>query len=548
MCKKMLVTNALPYANGSLHLGHILEAIQTDIWVRYHRSIGREIYYVCADDAHGAPIMLHARKLGITPEELIAQVAKEHKSSFDAFNISFDHYHTTHSEENRQLAEKVYVKNREAGHIATRTITQAYDPIEQMFLPDRYVKGECPRCGASDQYGDNCEKCGAAYSPVELKNPYSVLSGVTPVGKESLHYFFKLADFEPMLKQWTQESGSVQAEVGRKLAEWFAAGLRDWDISRDSPYFGFKIPGAEDKYFYVWLDAPIGYMASFKALCDIRGLDFNEFWSRESDAELFHFIGKDITYFHALFWPALLEGAGYRKPTAIFTHGFLVANGEKMSKSRGTFISADNYMEHLDPEFLRYYFCAKMSSGIHDIDFNPVDFVQRVNADLIGKYVNIASRCAGFLKKGFDSVLSLECAEPELVGEFVEAGEVIGDCYRRREYGQAVRDIMALADRANQYIDEKKPWVLAREEGAGQELHDVCSVGINLFRLITIYLHPVLPVTTGKAQEYLNLGSLAWSSRHVALVGRAVSDFSPLLMRIQSSHVEDMLEKCWEKR
>ncbi|MCA3191969.1 methionine--tRNA ligase [Cupriavidus sp.] len=544
MSKKMLVTNALPYANGSLHLGHILEAIQTDIWVRYHRGTGHETYYVCADDAHGAPIMLHARKLGITPQALIEQVAQEHKANFAAFYISFDHYHTTDSDENRQLVETVYLKNRAAGHIATRLITQAYDPQEHMFLPDRYVKGECPRCGASDQYGDNCEKCSATYTPVELKNPYSVLSGATPVKKESLHYFFKLTDFEPMLRKWSQESGSVQAEVSRKLAEWFEAGLRDWDISRDSPYFGFKIPDTEDKYFYVWLDAPIGYMASFKVLCDKNGLDFDEFWSSESNTELYHFIGKDITYFHTLFWPALLEGAGYRKPTAIFTHGFLNANGEKMSKSRGTFINANNYLDHLDPEYLRYYFAAKLGSGIHDIDFNLSDFLQRVNSDLIGKYINIASRCASFISKRFDNTLSLTCTEPELLASFVEAGKFLGECYEKREYGQAVREIMALADRANQYIDEKKPWIIAKEAGQDQVLHEICSVGINLFRLLTIYLQPVLPETARKVCEYLNLDALEWHHRAQPLVGHTVNDFSPLMKRVEAVQVEAMLESA----
>lgn len=544
MSKKMLVTNALPYANGSIHLGHILEAIQTDIWVRYHRGTGQETYYVCADDAHGAPIMLHAQKLGITPQTLIEQVAQEHEANFAAFYISFDHYHTTDSEENRQLAETVYLRNRAAGHITTRLITQAYDPQEHMFLPDRYVKGECPRCGAPDQYGDNCEKCSATYTPVELKNSYSVISGAKPVERESLHYFFKLTDFEAMLRQWTQESGSVQAEVSHKLAEWFEVGLREWDISRDAPYFGFRIPDTEDKYFYVWLDAPIGYMASFKALCDKKGLDFDEFWSRESGAELYHFIGKDITYFHTLFWPALLEGAGYRKPTAIFTHGFLTTNGEKMSKSRGTFINANNYLEHLDPEYLRYYFAAKLGSGIHDIDLNLSDFVQRVNADLIGKYVNIASRCAGFIKKRFDNTLSGECTEPGLFGSFVEAGELIGECYEKREYGQAAREIMALADRANQYIDEKKPWVIAKETGREQALHDICSVGINLFRLLTIYLQPVLPETARKVCDYLNLDALEWRHRATPLVGHTLNDFSPLMKRIEAAQVEAMLDSA----
>jgi methionyl-tRNA synthetase len=541
MQNKILVTNALPYANGSLHLGHILEAVQTDVWVRFLRSIGREVYYVCADDAHGAPIMLHARRLGVEPEELISRVAEEHLSNFAAFGISFDHYHSTHSEENRELVELVYLRNSEAGHITKRSVVQAYDAKERMFLSDRYIKGDCPRCSAHDQYGDSCEKCGATYAPTDLGNPYSVLSGDAPVQKESEQLFFKLADFEPMLRQWTQDGEHVQGEVGRKLAEWLDAGLRDWAISREAPYFGFQIPETEDKYFYVWVDAPIGYMASFRALCNRRGFDFDEFWSKEARTELYHFIGKDIAYFHTLFWPALLEGAGFRKPTAVFTHGFLTTNGEKMSKSRGTFISADDYLRHLHPEHLRYYFATKLGPGIDDVDLNLVDFVLRVNSDLIGKFVNIASRCSSFIARRFGNVLSSNCAEPMLLQHFADAGDSIAGHYWRREYGHAMREIMALADRANQYIDEKKPWVMAKTGGEEAALHEVCSVGINLFRILAIYLHPVLPDTSAKVCTYLNITHLDWMSRTTLLSNHEVADFSPLLTRVQSESVEAMV-------
>ena len=541
MTRRILITSALPYANGSIHLGHLVEYIQTDIWARFQRGQGHETYYVCADDAHGTPIMLHAQKLGITAEALIENVSAEHQTDFAAFHIQFDHYHSTHSEENRQLAQTIYLRNRDKGHITTRTITQAFDPKENMFLPDRFIKGECPRCGAADQYGDNCEVCGATYSPTELKNAYSAVSGAKPIEKESLHYFFKLADFEKMLKDWTH-SGSLQPEVAHKLSEWFDAGLREWDISRDAPYFGFEIPESDGKFFYVWMDAPVGYMASFKALCEKRNLNFDDFWSKNTDAELYHFIGKDIIYFHTLFWPAMLEGADFRKPTAVFAHGFLTVNGHKMSKSRGTFIKASTYLEHLNPEYLRYYFATKLSGHIQDIDLNLEDFSQRVNADLVGKYVNIASRCAGFIKKRFNNQLSVSCTETELYQDFVKAGNDIAKHYENREYCHAMREIMTLADRANQYIDEKKPWVIAKQEGQDAALHDICSVGINLFRILTTYLQPVLPVTAQKACDYLNLDQLSWHERSAPLVSHSVNIFKPLMQRIETTQIDAMIE------
>ena len=481
--RKILITSALPYANGSIHLGHMVEYIQTDIWSRFQKLQGHECYYVCADDAHGTPIMLRARGEGIEPEDLIARVWKEHTEDFAGFGIDFDNYHSTHSDENKACASLIYERNRDAGHIARRTISQAYDPEANMFLPDRFIKGTCPKCGAEDQYGDNCEACGATYSPTELKNPVSAVSGATPIEKDSEHLFFKLADFEKTLKDWHQ-AGHVQAEMANKLDEWFEAGLADWDISRDAPYFGFEIPDAPNKYFYVWLDAPIGYMASFRNLCDKKGIDFDSFWKADSDAELYHFIGKDIIYFHALFWPAMLQGAGFRMPTSVFAHGFLTVDGAKMSKSRGTFVKARTYLKHLNPEYLRYYFAAKLSSKIDDLDLNLEDFAQRVNADLVGKVVNIASRNAGFIKKRFDNKLSATCSEPELYQSFVDAGDQIAAHYENRDYGRAIREIMALADKANQYIDDKAPWVIAKEEGKDQELHDISSVGINLFRVL----------------------------------------------------------------
>ncbi|MDT8281897.1 MAG: methionine--tRNA ligase, partial [Gammaproteobacteria bacterium] len=451
--RNILVTSALPYANGPIHLGHLVEYIQTDIWARFQRIRNNTCYYVCADDAHGTPIMLRARQDGVTPEELIAATQKEHEADFKDFLINFDNYYTTHSTENKEFACSIYLKLREHGHIDTRTIKQAYDPEAEMFLPDRFIKGTCPKCGADDQYGDNCEVCGATYDSTELKNPVSAVSGATPIEKDSEQYFFKLSHFTEMLQEWLN-SGHVQPEIANKLNEWFEEGLQDWDISRNAPYWGFEIPDAPGKYFYVWLDAPIGYMASFKNLCDRTGINFDDFWSAGSKNELYHFIGKDIARFHTLFWPAVLEGAGYRKPSAVFCHGFLTVNGQKMSKSRGTFIKARTYLNHLNPEYLRYYYTAKLSSGVDDIDLNLEDFMQRVNSDLVGKVVNIASRCAGFIAKNFDGKLSNELPDMELYNSMVAAGEQIADFYEKREYNKAVREIMAQADKANVYIDE----------------------------------------------------------------------------------------------
>ncbi|MBD3609004.1 MAG: methionine--tRNA ligase [Gammaproteobacteria bacterium] len=550
--RKILVTSALPYANGSIHLGHLVEYIQTDVWVRFQKMRGHQCTYVCADDAHGTPIMLRAQREGITPDELVARIKEEHVADFAAFNINFDNFHSTHSEENRELASHIYTQLEKAGHIARRTIKQAYDPEKEMFLPDRFIKGTCPKCGAEDQYGDNCEACGATYSPTELKNAVSAVSGATPIEKESEHYFFKLGDFEQMLKEWIGHghgtSSTIQPAIASKLGEWFEAGLQDWDISRDKPYFGFQIPGTEDKYFYVWLDAPIGYMASFKNLCDrTEGLNFDDYFARDSHTELYHFIGKDIAYFHTLFWPAMLEGAGYRKPTAVFCHGFLTVNGQKMSKSRGTFVNARTYLDHLDPEYLRYYFSAKLSDGIDDLDLNLDDFIARVNSDLVGKVVNIASRCAGFIKKRFDGKLSDTCSEPGLYNEFVEAGKTIADSYERREFGRAIRDIMALADKANVYIDEKQPWVIAKEEGKDQELHDICSTGINLFRVLMTYLAPVLPVMAEKVTDFLNLESMQWHNCAQPLTAHGINKFKPLMTRVEKDKVDAMLEASKEE-
>ncbi|MEW8124506.1 MAG: methionine--tRNA ligase, partial [Candidatus Thiodiazotropha endolucinida] len=479
--RKILITSALPYANGPIHIGHLVEYIQTDIWSRFQKMRGHQCTYVCADDAHGTPIMLRARQEDIEPEALIARVAKEHQADFADFRVDFDNYHSTHSPENQACANTIYERNRDGDHIVKRTITQAYDPVEQMFLPDRFIKGTCPnpKCGADDQYGDNCEVCGSSYSPAELKNPVSAISGAVPEQRESDHYFFKLADFENMLKEWTG-GGHVQSEVSNKLGEWFEAGLQEWDISRDAPYFGFEIPDHPGKYFYVWLDAPIGYMASFRNLCDkTDGLDFDEYWAEGSETELYHFIGKDIIYFHTLFWPAMLHGAGFRTPSAVYAHGFLTVDGAKMSKSRGTFIKARTYLNHLNPEYLRYYFAAKLGSGVDDIDLNLEDFAQRVNSDLVGKVVNIASRCAGFITKRFDGKLADQVTEQTLFNDFVNAGGAIAEHYEKREFSRAVREIMALADRANQYIDEQKPWVVAKEEGKEAVLQAICSDGLN---------------------------------------------------------------------
>ncbi|MCP4285725.1 MAG: methionine--tRNA ligase [Gammaproteobacteria bacterium] len=544
--RKILVTSALPYANGPIHIGHLVEYIQTDIWVRFQKMRGNHCIYVCADDAHGTPIMLRARQEGIEPEQLIDAVALEHRADFAEFNVDFDNYHSTHSEENRYFANTIYQRNRDKGHISNRTITQAYDPEEKMFLPDRFIKGECPKCGAKEQYGDNCEVCGASYSPSELINPVSAISGATPEQRESEHYFFKLGDFESLLKTWTR-GGHLQKEVSNKLDEWFEAGLQEWDISRDAPYFGFEIPDHPGKYFYVWMDAPIGYMASFKNLCDrIDGLEFDDFWKPDSNAELYHFIGKDIIYFHALFWPAMLHGADYRTPTAIFSHGFLTVDGLKMSKSRGTFIKARSYLDHLNPEYLRYYFAAKLGSGVEDIDLNLEDFIARVNSDLVGKVVNIASRCAGFIRKRFDNRLAGELSEPDLFNQFSAAGSTIAELYERREFSRAVREIMTLADRANQYIDDKKPWVMAKQEGRDAELHAVCSMGLNLFRLLIGYLRPILPATTELSEAFLRVEPLTWDILSTPLTDHEIAKFKPLMTRAEQTQIDAMVKDSKE--
>jgi methionyl-tRNA synthetase len=541
MSRKILVTSALPYANGSIHLGHLVETIQTDIWVRFQKLNGNTCFYICADDAHGTPIMISAQKQEISPEALIKQVHVEHQKDFAAFHIEFDNYYSTHSEENRHLSELIYQRLNENGDIEKRVIEQAFDPKENMFLPDRFIKGTCPRCDTPDQYGDNCENCGATYSPMELKNPVSAISGVPPIKKESEHYFFRIDKHQENLKKWVK-SGTLQAQVSNKLQEWFDAGLQAWDISRDAPYFGFEIPNAPGKYFYVWLDAPVGYMASFKNYCEQHPeINFDEYWNNNSNTELYHFIGKDIVYFHALFWPAMLEGANFRKPTAIFAHGFLTVNGQKMSKSRGTFITAARYLEYLNPDYLRYYYAAKLSSNIDDFDLNFDDFIQRVNADLIGKIVNIASRCASFINKLFDNQLATELSEPQLFQQFIAAGKHIAADYEAREYHRAVRQIMNLADLANQYIDAKKPWQLAKEENQAAEVQAVCTMGLNLFKILIAYLKPILPVMAKNVEEFLNINPLNWENYSQALVNHSIKPFTPLMQRIDPKKVEAML-------
>jgi methionyl-tRNA synthetase len=538
--RKILVTSALPYANGPIHLGHLVEYIQTDIWVRFQKQRGNQCTYVCADDAHGTPIMLKADQMGISPQQLIDQVSQEHQRDFSGFLVNFDNYYSTHSEENKEFAELIYTRLRDKGHIARRTITQAYDPEKEMFLPDRFIKGECPKCGAADQYGDSCEKCGATYSPTELKNAYSAVSGAKPIEKDSEHYFFKLEDFEEFLKGWVDTH--VQDQMKHKLNEWFESGLQQWDISRDAPYWGFEIPDAPGKYFYVWLDAPIGYMASFKNWADKNGVDFDEYWSEDSTAELYHFIGKDIAYFHTLFWPAELHGAGFRTPTGVFCHGFLTVDGQKMSKSRGTFIMAETYLKHLRPEYLRYYFAAKLGSGIDDIDLNLEDFRLRVNADLVNKVINIASRCAGFITKKFDGQLDSKLAEPALYEEAIALADTIATAYEKREYAKAMREIMALADKANQYIDAAEPWVLAKQEGKEAEVQACCTMGINLFRVIINYLAPVLPEVAEEAKAFLNIDSLAWDAIKTPLLSHKVEKFKPLMQRVEPEKIEAVIE------
>jgi methionyl-tRNA synthetase len=554
MPRKILVTAALPYANGSIHLGHLVEHIQTDIWVRYQKMRGNECYFVCADDTHGTPIMLRAASEGITPEALIERIYSEHVRDFRSFYIGFDNYYTTHSAETRHYANDIYTKLKAAGMIETREIQQFYDPVKEMFLPDRYIRGTCPKCHAPDQYGDSCEACGAAYQPTELENPYSQVSGVKPVLKESEHLFFKLTECAEFLKKWTR-SGTLQNEAANKLDEWLHAELKDWDISRDAPYFGFEIPGSPGKYFYVWLDAPIGYMGSFRNLCDKKGINFNEFWQQEAqensgtagsnETELYHFIGKDILYFHALFWPSGLHFAGYRAPSGVFVHGFLTVNGEKMSKSRGTFITAESYAKFLNPEYLRYYYAAKLNGSMGDIDLSFSDFLARVNSDLVGKFINLASRTAGFITKRFDGKLSEQLPPLELLDTLLSADtwERIGDYYETREYGKAVREIMALVDSANQYVNDQKPWDLAKADGQSDKLHEVCSVCINLFRAFTVYLKPILPKLASDVQDFLNLEEkdMAWGESR-PLIGCAIKPFQHLMTRVETRQIDSLIE------
>ncbi|AVO56340.1 methionine--tRNA ligase [Ectopseudomonas mendocina] len=544
--RKILVTSALPYANGSIHLGHMLEYVQTDMWVRFQKLRGNQAIYVCADDAHGSAIMLRAEKEGITPEQLIDGVRAEHMADFADFGVDFDNFHSTHSPENRELSEAIYKALNENGHIATRSVTQYFDPEKGMFLADRFIKGTCPKCAAEDQYGDNCEKCGATYEPTELKDPRSAISGAVPVLKDSKHFFFKLPQFQDMLQKWTR-SGTLQEAVANKLAEWLDSGLQEWDISRDAPYFGFEIPGEPGKYFYVWLDAPIGYMASFKNLCARRpDLDFDAFWGKDSTAELYHFIGKDIVNFHALFWPAMLEGAGYRKPTGVNVHGYLTVNGQKMSKSRGTFIKARTYLDHLNPEYLRYYYASKLGRGVDDLDLNLEDFVQKVNSDLVGKVVNIASRCAGFIHKGNAGVLVTANPEPALWEAFQVAAPSIAEAYEARDFSRAMREIMALADRANAWIADKAPWALNKIEGKQAEVQEICALGINLFRQLIILLKPVLPKLAAEAEAFLNAPALTWNDLSTPLADHQLNPFNPLLTRIELAKIEAMVEASKE--
>ncbi len=546
--RKILVTSALPYANGSIHLGHLVEYIQTDIWVRFQKMQGHTVHYVCADDTHGTPIMLRAEKEGITPEALIANVHQEHSADFKEFLVEFDNYYSTNSDENKVLSQGIYKALKANGKIATKTIEQFFDPVKNMFLPDRFIKGECPKCHAKDQYGDSCEVCGATYNPTELINAYSAVSGAAPVRKETEHYFFKLSECEQFLKDWTRSEAikgkpTLQGEAANKMGEWFENGLNDWDISRDAPYFGFEIPDAPGKYFYVWLDAPIGYMASFKNLCDKQGLNFDEYWTKDSKTELYHFIGKDILYFHALFWPATLEFSGHRKPTQIFAHGFLTVNGEKMSKSRGTFITARSYLDHIkNPEYLRYYYAAKLNSTMEDIDLNLEDFVARVNSDLVGKYINIASRTAGFINKRFAGQLK-PSQNNAIVAEIKAAATVVAEAYAEREYGKALREIMRLADVANGFVAEKAPWVMAKQAGQDAALQEVCSDALELFRLLTLYLKPVLPKLAAEIEQFLNIAPLTWASVGASLAeNHAINAYEHLITRIDPKAIEAMTE------
>ena len=542
--RKILVTSALPYANGSIHLGHLLEHIQTNIWTRFQKMRGHTCYSVCADDAHGTPVMLKAQELGITPEEMVDRTRAEHHQDLLDFDIDYDNYYVTHSPENKLLSETIYNRLHAAGYISTKIINQLYDPEKGMFLPDRFIKGDCPKCGAEDQNGDSCDVCSATYATTEVLNPRSVVSGATPILKDSEHYFFDLPKFSDMLQTWIK-SGTVQAEMANKLQEWFEQGLQQWDISRDAPYFGFEIPNAPGKYFYVWVDAPVGYMASFLNFCEKNNVSFDEYWNADSDAELYHFIGKDITYFHCLFWPAMLEGAGYRKPTGVNIHGFVTVNGAKMSKSKGTFIKARTYLDHLNPEYLRYYFASKLNDSVTDIDLNFEDFTQKVNSDLVGKVVNIASRCASFITKKFDSKLSDNILDPALLNEFSAASESIAQHFESRQYHHAIREIMALADKANQFIDTQAPWVTIKDPQLQQHTHDVCSMGIHMFRVLSIYLSPVLPDLSLKAQEFLN-DRFVWGSAQTTLTGHSINKFKAMLQRVDSDKVAAMVDASKE--
>ncbi|HWV18199.1 MAG TPA: methionine--tRNA ligase [Rhodocyclaceae bacterium] len=545
--RKILVTSALPYANGAIHLGHLVEYVQTDIWVRFQKMRGHNCHYVCADDTHGTPIMLRAEKEGITPEQLIARVHGEHLRDFTGFHVNFDNYHSTHSDETRVLSEEIYAKLQAADLIATRAIEQYYDPVKSMFLPDRFIKGNCPKCDAADQYGDNCEVCGAAYAPTELKNPYSAVSGAKPELRNSEHYFFKLSDprCQTFLREWTR-AGHLQNEAANKMQEWLGgegeSKLSDWDISRDAPYFGFKIPGTENKFFYVWLDAPVGYMGSFRNLADRHGLNFGEYWNADSDAELYHFIGKDILYFHALFWPAMLKFSGHRTPTGIFAHGYLTVDGAKMSKSRGTFITAESYLATgLNPEWLRYYYAAKLNGSMEDIDLNLDDFVARVNSDLIGKYINIASRCAGFLSKGFGGRIKLD-PDSELIVAARARAETIAEAYEQRDYGRALREIMAIADRANGVIATAAPWTIAKTDPASSQLQAICSEAMEMFRLLTLYLKPVLPKLAEQVENFLGIAHQGWAEVHVPLTnGHLINNYAHLMQRIDPKQLEALV-------
>ena len=552
MTRKILVTSALPYANGSIHLGHMVEHIQTDVWVRFQKLRGHECHYCCADDTHGTPVMLAAQKQGIAPEDMIAKVREEHLADFTGFGIGYDNYYSTHSPENKQFSQDIYRALKANGKIESRVIEQLFDPEKQMFLPDRFVKGECPKCHAQDQYGDNCEVCGTTYSPTELINPYSAVSGAKPELRESEHFFFKLGECADFLKAWTSGNNPhdgkphLQPEALNKMKEWLGEGeettLSDWDISRDAPYFGFEIPDAPGKYFYVWLDAPVGYMASFKNLCDRIGIDFDEYFKADSQTEMYHFIGKDILYFHALFWPAMLHFSGHRAPTGVYAHGFLTVDGQKMSKSRGTFITAKSYLEQgLNPEWMRYYIAAKLNSKIEDIDLNLQDFISRVNSDLVGKYVNIAARASGFIAKRFEGRLK-DVADSELLAKLAAQSEAIAECYESREYAKALRDIMALADVVNEYVDANKPWELAKQEGQDERLHEVCSELINAFTMLTAYLAPVLPQTAANAARFLNLDAITWANTRETLGEHAINKYEHLMQRVEQKQVDDLIE------